>query len=138
MTITMIFYENLLWEWSRVLNKNLPSSRIAILIDTSNVAAMRKAVEKTKHCYVAFVRTPFRLGRISATIIIVRVTIGSDDEQTRPAIRDTVADYKNRLFDWELDPRVVGPGKRAVVGSRAAWAAIRSEVLASRLKPYSW
>ena len=107
--ISANLYKELLVEWSRVLKE---SGLMVILVDVSNVQALCDAVDEAQ-CAIEFRRSPFRLGKIRATLVVV--VKGSQSRPTREG-----------KFDWEQ-----GDQK-----GRSLWAEIRERALPS-LVPYS-
>lgn len=99
-----LLYRQLLQEWSRILKD---SGTMVLLIDTGNIDTMLGAIDNAG-CHVSFMRKHFRLGKIQATIMLVR-----KGQTTAPC-------HSGRFF-WE-----VGAQK-----DRALWAVLRSKALPS-------
>lgn len=105
-----VFYQECLHEWTRVCK-----GRFVILIDTENAETMIQAIRDTGVLQLDVHREPFRLGRLSATVLVA----------TR-AVSTIKANEPLTILPWE--------GSRPL--TRAGWTRLRAATLPS-LVPYS-
>ena len=105
-------YDDMLLEWSRLLSN---TGQMVVLIDVPNLSQLKDAIEKAD-CCVIFTRSPFRLGRLNAAIVVAKKGICHNEIP------------KEGTFEWEETS-----GK---LQGRSLWSSLREDALPN-LEPYS-